>query len=190
MNSICLIGSVWLRILSCITCLLFPVWLRILSFSTCLPVPVLPYLLVVLHLSACPCLVRGSVVHHLSDWVCPALPAWQPHHLTLTTRLPMSDLRYPMRGTSDVFQWAIDGTVWKWLFCTFHQAFLKLLASSKTKNGNNKSGTKLYLGGKNHFCHHQVPSKLNFSLRPTTHHKKACNFTVSRKQSEPQTSVA
>ena len=96
MNSICLIGSVWLRILSCITCLLFPVWLRILSFSTCLLVPVLPYLLVLLHLSACPCLARGSVVHHLSDWVCPAPPADCPLqsvpplpvclHLTYATR--------------------------------------------------------------------------------------------------------
>ena len=32
--------------------------------------------------------------------------------LTHATCSPIPDLRYPMRGTSDVFQWANDGTLW------------------------------------------------------------------------------
>ena len=35
-----------------------------------------------------------------------------PHNLTPSTACPISVLRHPVRGTSDVFQWAIDGTLW------------------------------------------------------------------------------
>ena len=40
------------------------------------------------------------------------LPTWLDLPMPRPTRLPTPDLRYPMRGTSDVFQWANDGTLW------------------------------------------------------------------------------